>query len=86
MKILKPAKAGTMESSDIYVMVHPNEGGIEINLESIVMKQFGDQIEKVIRETLEDFKVENILVVAKDRGALDYTIRARIETAIKRAM
>lgn len=86
MKILKPAKAGTMESSDIYVMVHPNEGGIEINLESIVMKQFGDQIEKVIRETLEDFKAENILVVAKDRGALDYTIRARIETAIKRAM
>lgn len=86
MKIQKPAKAGTMESSDIYVMVQPNEGGIEINLESIVMKQFGEQIEKVIRETLGELKVENALVVAKDRGALDYTIKARIETAIKRAI
>lgn len=86
MRIQKPAKAGTMESSDIYVMVQPNECGIEINLESIVMKQFGDKIEKVIKETLEDLKVENALVVAKDRGALDYTIRARIETAIKRAV
>jgi citrate lyase subunit gamma (acyl carrier protein) len=86
MKIQKPAKAGTMESNDIYVMVQPGDGGIEINLESIVMIQFGKQIEKVIRETLEDLKVENALVVAKDRGALDYTIRARIEAAIKRAV
>jgi citrate lyase subunit gamma (acyl carrier protein) len=86
LKILKPAKAGTMESSDIYVMVQPNDGGVEINLESIVMKQFGKQIESVIKEALETLGVENALVVAKDRGALDYTIRARIETAIKRAI
>lgn len=86
MKIQKPAKAGTMESSDIYVMVQPSDNGIEINLESIVMKQFGEQIESVIRETLKGLEVENVLVVARDRGALDYTIRARIETAIKRAM
>lgn len=86
MRIEKSAKAGTMESNDIYVMVQPSEAGIEINLESIVMKQFGKQIEKVIRETLDELKVENALIVAKDRGALDYTIRARIETAIKRAV
>jgi citrate lyase subunit gamma (acyl carrier protein) len=86
MKISKPAKAGTMESNDIYVMVQPSEGGIEINIESIVMKQFGKQIEKVIRETLDNLQVENALIVAKDRGALDYTISARIEAAIKRAI
>lgn len=86
MKISKPAKAGTMESNDIYVMVQPNEGGIEINIESIVIKQFGKQIEKVIRETLDNLQVENALIVAKDRGALDYTISARIEAAIKRAV
>jgi citrate lyase subunit gamma (acyl carrier protein) len=85
MRIEKPAKAGTMESNDIYIMVRPNDGGIQIELESIVMKQFGKQIEKVIRETLESLNVENVLLVAKDRGALDYTIRARVETAIKRA-
>lgn len=86
MKIQKPAKAGTMESNDIYVLLQPNEEGNVIELESIVMKQFGKQIEKVIDETLKSLEVENAHVVAKDRGALDYTIRARIETAVKRAM
>jgi citrate lyase subunit gamma (acyl carrier protein) len=85
MKIAKPAKAGTMESNDIYVMVQPGDGGIEINIESIVMKQFGKQIEKAISETLDRLQVENAIVVAKDRGALDFTIRARVEAAIKRA-
>lgn len=86
MKIVKPAKAGTMESNDIYIMVYPNEKGNEIQLDSIVLKQFGKQIEKVIMDTLKELEVENALVVAKDRGALDYTIKARVETAIKRAL
>lgn len=86
MKIVKPAKAGTMESNDMYVMIQPNDGGNVIELESIVMKQFGKQIEAVIKETLEKLGVENAMIVAKDRGALDYTIRARIETVVKRAM
>lgn len=87
MKINRPAKAGTMESNDIYIMVQPNdEDGIIIDLESIVIKQFGQQIKKVILETLRDLEIEGIHVIAKDRGALDYTIRARVETAVKRAI
>lgn len=86
MEIIKPSKAGTMESNDIYVMLQPNEGaGIKVELESPVMKQFGKRIEEVILETLKSLDVKDVLVVAKDRGALDYTIRARIETAVKRA-
>ncbi len=87
MDIKIPAKAGTMESSDIYIMVQPNdEGGIIIDLESIVMNQFGKQIEEVILITLKKLNIKNIHLTAKDRGALDYTIRARVETAIKRAI
>lgn len=87
MNIINPAKAGTMESNDIYIMVRPNDGGgIIIELESIVMKQFGKQIEEVILKTLNRLKVKDVHLVAKDRGALDYTIRARVETAIKRAI
>lgn len=86
MKISKPAKAGTMESNDIYVMVQPYDGGIQINIESIVMKQFGKQIENTIRETLDKLQVEDALIVAKDRGALDFTISARVEAAINRAL
>ena len=86
MEINKPAKAGTMESNDIYVMIMPNpKGGIEINLQSIVMKQFGEEIESVILDTLVELGVENIIVNAQDKGALNYTIKARIETATKRA-
>ena len=86
MNINKPSKAGTMESNDIYVMFMPNpKGGIEINLHSIVMKQFGEEIQRVILETLKECDVENVIVNAQDKGALNYTIKARIETAIKRA-
>jgi citrate lyase subunit gamma (acyl carrier protein) len=86
MKINKPAKAGTMESNDIYIMIMPNpKGGIEINLQSIVMKQFGEEMEKVILDTLKELAVESIIVNAQDKGALNYTIKARIETATKRA-
>ena len=86
MEINKPAKAGTMESNDIYIMILPNpKGGIEINLQSIVMKQFGEEIEKVIIDTLKELGVKNIIVNAQDKGALNYTIKSRIETATKRA-
>ncbi|MBX4263038.1 citrate lyase acyl carrier protein [Clostridium estertheticum] len=86
MKINKPSKAGTMESNDIYIMLMPNpKGGIEIKLQSIVMKQFGDEIKRVILETLNEIGVEDVMVTALDKGALNYTIKARIETATKRA-
>ena len=86
MEIKKIAKAGTLESNDIYIMVMPNdEGGIELDLESIVIKQFGDEIRKTIRDTLNDLGVEKAIVKAQDKGALDYTIKARVETAVKRA-
>lgn len=87
MKITKPAKAGTLESNDILIMIMPNEeGGVRLELESIVIKQFGDQIEKVILEKLKDMEVEDVFIKAQDRGALDCTIAARVETAIKRAL
>lgn len=87
MEITKPAKAGTMESNDIYIMVKPNENnGLDIKIDSIVIKQFGKQIEKVILDTLEQLNIKNVILVASDRGALDYTIKSRIETAIKRAI
>lgn len=86
MKINKPSKAGTLESNDILVMIFPNEDGkVEIELESIVMKQFGHIITKIIEDKLKEMNVESVTVKAQDKGALDYTIAARIETAIMRA-
>ncbi len=87
MKINKVAKAGTLESNDIMIMVMPNEkGGVELQLESIVMKQFGNQIKSTILEKIKEMNVEDIIIKAQDKGALDYTIKSRIQTAIERAM
>lgn len=87
MKIEKVAKAGTLESNDIFIMVSPNEDGkVEIELESIVMKQFGDDILRTIKEKLDELGVESVTLKAQDKGALDYTIGARVETAIQRAI
>ncbi|MBQ2139848.1 MAG: citrate lyase acyl carrier protein, partial [Acidaminococcaceae bacterium] len=53
MQILKPATAGTLESSDLMVTLEPGNGGIELSLTSSVMNQYGRQIKKTVLETLE---------------------------------
>ena len=84
MEILKIASAGTMESSDVYVEIEPGNGGIQLQLESVVAQQFGDSIRAVVREVLAEQGVENANVRIVDRGALECVIRARVETAILR--
>ncbi|MFT8349442.1 citrate lyase acyl carrier protein [Clostridium saccharoperbutylacetonicum] len=86
MEIKKVAMAGTLESSDIAVVIEPNqEKNIIIKLKSSVEKQYGDQIKKVILDTLKELKVESATVKADDKGALDCVIKARVETAVLRA-
>ena len=50
-----------------------------------VTYQFGDQIRKVIAETLEGLGITRAEVHATDKGALDCTIRARVTAAAVRA-
>ncbi|WP_313370637.1 citrate lyase subunit gamma, partial [Sedimentibacter sp.] len=57
----------------------------ELHLESIVYNQFSEEIETTVRDVLNDFSVENIKIQLKDRGAVECAIRARVETALKRA-
>ena len=48
---LKQATAGTMESGDIMIQIAPaDHEGLDIQLQSSVAFQFGDQIREVIRE------------------------------------
>lgn len=88
MALLKPGQAGTVESNDIFVIVSPAEPGtgITINLVSPVVQKYGKQIQSVIRDTLLQLGVNDVLVSANDKGALDCTIRARITTAVARSM
>lgn len=84
MDILKSASAGTMESSDVYVEIEPGSNGLNIILESVVEKQFGENIKNTVKEVLMEQGVENANIRVVDRGALDCVIRARVETAILR--
>ena len=85
MEIKKPAAAGTLESSDCMVTVEPAQDGLTFDLESAVIRQYGKQIRKVALETLERLDVKNAYVRMVDKGALDCTIKARIESACFRA-
>lgn len=86
MEILKPAVAGTLESSDCQVIVEPGDGSIDFSLESAVINQFGNQIRKVVMETLESLEIDNVKISMVDKGALDCTIKARVEAAAFRAV
>ena len=86
MKLITTGSAGTMESNDIMITVEPTaEGGVQVELTSNVYQQFGKQIIAVIRETAAGYGVENALITAVDKGALDCTVRARVAAALTRA-
>ena len=86
MKIKHPAVCGTLESADIMIHLTQSKNGNKISLDSIVQTQFGEAIEALIHQILDEMHIEDVQVDAHDRGALDCTIRARMETAIIRAL
>lgn len=83
MDIIKSASAGTMESSDAYVEIEPADS-LTVQLESVVLKQFGEEIVAAVQDVLQQCGVEKANVRVVDRGALECVIRARVETAVSR--
>lgn len=85
MRINKAAMAGTLESSDVQITLEPADGGIELSLSSSVMGQYGRQIKELVLDTLNSLGVNSARVTVVDKGALDCTIKARVECAVYRA-
>ena len=85
MEIQKTAIAGTLESSDAQITVEPAENGIELTLDSSVMNQYGRQIREAVLNVLEELGVENGKVTVVDKGALECTLKARVECAVFRS-
>lgn len=93
MRIEREAVAGTLESSDVMVKVGPmlppapdgdSTRHIEISVTSSVMAQFGDTIRAVVRETVDTLGLTDGRILVEDKGALDCTIRARVQAACLR--
>jgi citrate lyase subunit gamma (acyl carrier protein) len=90
LKITKKSLAGTLESSDVLVEVSPTEAfsivqDNRVEIESVVLEQFGEALEGTVSDVLRQFGVTNAHIVLLDRGALDCVVRARVETAVRRA-
>ena len=84
LKVNEAAVAGTLESSDVMVTVEPGEG-IQLSIDSSVINQYGRAIRATVLETLDRLEVTDAKVTVVDHGALDCTIKARVECAVFRA-
>ncbi|MBZ2405994.1 MAG: citrate lyase acyl carrier protein [Liquorilactobacillus hordei] len=86
MEIKKTAIAGTLESSDVQIMLSSGSNGFEFQLESDVAKQFGDQIKETITNVLKMYDIKNAKIKVVDKGALDLVIKARAIAVVQRAL
>jgi citrate lyase subunit gamma (acyl carrier protein) len=88
MKPKTAAQAGTFESSDVVFLIEPlpENSGRKIELFSTVLHQYGESFNKIVVEMLDQFELTDIHLIAKDKGALEPTIKARLETAIRRSI
>lgn len=85
MNILKPVMVGSLESSDVLISLAPSDDGARhLDVESIVIKQYGRRITAVANEILDAAGVSSGLIRIQDRGALECTLRARLKTALDR--
>jgi citrate lyase subunit gamma (acyl carrier protein) len=87
-RILREAKAGLDERGDVLVCLSPAEenSGVQIDIESTLMSLFGDQIRASALGVIEGYGLTDLKLTVRDQGALDYAIRARVQTAIERAV
>lgn len=83
-KVVRTATAGFLEKNDILVTVEPIGNGVEVELQSDVERQYGEYMRELIRKTVGDAGYGNVRITAIDKGAWDYTIKARVLGALKR--
>lgn len=84
MEILHAATAGTLESSDVQITVLPS-GELDVTIESDVIHQYGNHIRQLVMDALHRMGVQHGEIRVIDKGALDCTLEARLETALHRA-
>ena len=83
---IAPSDVDGLESGDILIQIAPSDvDGLHIELDSTVAYQFGEQIKKVIINTLTELGINKANVKATDKGALDCTIKARVTAAAVRS-
>ena len=85
MQLINRSMAGTLESSDAQISIAPGNDGIVLHIQSTVQNQYGRAIKQSVLDTLSKLGIENAEVDVNDRGALECTLRARVECAAYRS-
>ncbi len=81
MKIVQPASAGKYGRDDALVEIEPADG-IEIEIKCSAPALVRGNIEKEVREVLEEFGVKSAKIRVTERGALPWVLKSRVEAAI----
>ena len=84
MTLLHTAAAGTLESSDCYVTVSPDET-FKLKYSGANIEIFTKRTERLVKSVLDENNIACANVTIEDRGAIEITIKARLETALERA-
>lgn len=78
---------GNEKDSDALVTIElRNVQGRKIEIHSKLKDMFEEYLKQDIIEILDEMKIKDAKVILKDYGALDFVIKARTKTAIKRAL
>lgn len=85
MEIRKESICGSENSYDILVKIEPAENGIDVEVSSNSGEEQFKKIKNLVDQILNFYGIVNAKITIKDFGAPDFIIKARMETAIKRA-
>jgi citrate lyase subunit beta/citryl-CoA lyase len=61
-----------------------SDQGISIHIRSKVKSMYGDSIDLLCRDMLKHYRIKNAVVEVDDKGALPFTLAARLEAAIRK--
>lgn len=88
MTQLASAHAGSLESCDILVTLErcPEGQGRSLRIHAAMPELYGPHVHALIDQHLDRLGLDDVRVTAEDKGALDATVLARLDTACARLL
>ena len=77
---------GEAKASDAVVSVNLDHHERKVEIKSKLEEMFGKLIKLAVTEALDEMEIKTAHVTVEDFGALDFIIKARTKTAIRRAI
>ena len=82
--LLNTASAGTLESSDCMVTASPSEK-LKLQYKGANSEVFAERTIRIVESIAKKHDLKGAEISIQDQGALEITIKARLETALQRA-